>query len=293
VKAHEFERGAVRPRKIFRSILLAGIFIMIVLILLKIAPLNPRPLPGMAPVRTIQVSGTGMVEKREIVQMLGPGVSGSLLLFSVKKAESSLLSDARITQVEMAKLYPDTLRVWVREKDTAAVIITASALYPVSADGTVLARLDPGAASRDTAGQDKGAAAAGGESAAMQAAGIDPAYPRIRVGADSDDINSGQVVRDTALLELLGALEEFTGRYAGFMKTIDSFQVDRDGVTVTLHDDRLRVYLGPLVSFEKLERLRAMTFVLTDLYGGETALDVDMSFSHAAVRERESNELGR
>jgi len=71
--------------------------------------------------------------------------------------------------------------------------------------------------------------------------------------------------------------------------------VDDSGIWVFLNDPQYRVYLGNEVNAGKLNRLRALTFVLDQSRdyeaGMEAAVYIDMSGSHAAVREGDDNEL--
>jgi hypothetical protein len=242
----------------FRGVLIAGIAVMVLLLGLRLLP--EARLQGVLPIRSIQIVGLDLVPKGEIVQLLGPGVSGSLLLFNNGRASQSLLSDSRITEAEIVKLYPDTLRVRVREKQPAALVHAAGGDFLVSTDGTVLARVEAGAY---------------------------PQRPRVTLPGDRDDISTGEVLRDVVLLDLVRTLDGFGRRRPGFVQSLRDIRVDAGGVTVFLEDGRYRAYLGTTVTARKLERLRALVFVLKDLYGGEEELEIDLSFSYAAVRERE------
>ena len=50
-----------------------------------------------------------------------------------------------------------------------------------------------------------------------------------------------------------------------------------------------KIYFGSTVTVEKLEKLRALLLVLDNRYkdGDTGGWEIDMSFSHAAVRKRE------
>ncbi len=258
MRAKEYDRSVDRARRVLRLLLIAGIVVMLSLLLLKLLPeAEPR---GLLPIRTIQITGLNLVQKREIVQLLGQGVSGSLLLFKRSRASKSLLADSRITEVEIVKLYPDTLRIRVREKQPSALIGTAAGDFLVSTDGTVLAEVE----ARDH-----------------------PDRPCITLLSDHDDISTGRVLRDVMLLDLVRALDELARRRSGFLSSLQEIRLDAEGVTVLTHGGRYRAHLGATVTVQKLERLRALVFVLRDLYGGEEELDIDLSFSYAAVRERE------
>ncbi|MFW6181299.1 MAG: cell division protein FtsQ/DivIB [Spirochaetota bacterium] len=258
MRVREYDRGADRARRVLRGVLIAGIAVMVLLLVLKLLP--EARLQGVLPIRSTQIVGISLVSKGEIVQMLGPGVSGSLLLFNSGRASQSLLSDPRITEAEIVKLYPDTLRVRVREKRPAALVHAAGEDFLISADGTVLARAEERAR---------------------------PQWPRITLLGDRDDISTGEVLRDVVLLDLVQALDAFGERRPGFTRSLHDIRVDPGGVTAVLREGRYRAYLGTSVDVQKLERFRALVSVLRDLYGGEEELEIDLSFSYAAVRERE------
>jgi hypothetical protein len=97
---------------------------------------------------------------------------------------------------------------------------------------------------------------------------------------------------------LLTAVGQFQPEYPDFSARIESFSVDDTGIWVWLDDASYRIYLGSRVDYEKLRRLRALIIVLESRDEESTYnpgwIDIDMSFTHAAVREGErEDELRR
>jgi hypothetical protein len=169
----------------------------------------------------------------------------------------------------MVKVYPDTVKVHVREKDVAAVLEIGQEKVLISADTTVLARAD------------------------MEQNYSD--YPFISLLSEHDDIKIGNPVDNFLLLNLLDAAIHFGGQYTEFTSRVESFAVDESGIWVMLNGPRYQVFLGNEVNMEQFNRLRALTYVLDQSRYGETDMEetvyIDMSGSHAAVREGDNDEL--
>ena len=60
-------------------------------------------------------------------------------------------------------------------------------------------------------------------------------------------------------------------------------------MNINMKNNDDNIYFGSTVTVEKLEKLRALLLVLDSKYkeGDEGGWEIDMSFSHAAVRKRE------
>jgi hypothetical protein len=122
--------------------------------------------------------------------------------------------------------------------------------------------------------------------------------PLITLLSKDDDIEIGHQLQNVMITNLLTAVEQFQKEYPDFSARIESFSVDEIGIWVWLGDANYRIYLGSRVDHEKLRRLRALIIVLqsTDERSAHNPgwIDIDMSFTHAAVREGErEDELRR
>ncbi|MBN2324053.1 MAG: FtsQ-type POTRA domain-containing protein [Spirochaetes bacterium] len=261
----ECERNGIKSRKVLRAVLLLVIGLLFILALLRIVPAVQKI--TVMPVRTVQIYGNEHVTKGEIAQKIGIDVPSSILTFSRKHARSALLEDNRILSVETAKLYPDTLRIFIREKPAFSVIEAAGSAYWISADGTVLSEV--------------------GES------DVKVWYPRITLKSNNDDIKIGIPVTSYLVQDILHALEDIGRKEPDFLSRISSFTVNEEGAQVRLEDDRFDVWFGTSVTALKLERLRALLAVLKSesLVAGSQAktVEIDMSATYAAVRMREMN----
>jgi cell division septal protein FtsQ len=261
----ECERNGIRSRKGLRAVLLLVIGLLFVLALLRIVPAVHKM--TVLPVRKVQIYGNKHVTKGEIAQRIGIDVSNSILTFSRKRAQDALLEDGRIQSVETAKLYPDTLRIFIREKAALSVIETAEAAYWISGDGMVLSQV----------GQNE----------------LKESYPRITLNSNNDDIKIGTFVTSYLVQDILQALDGINRGVPDFFSQISSFTVNGDGVQVHLKDDRFIVWFGTSVTALKLKRLRALLAVLKSesliTESQEKTVEIDMSDTYAAVRMREMN----
>ena len=264
----EYGKNEVRSKRGLRGALIAIIGILLVLVLLRIAPFAQRIV--ILPIRKVQIYGNNHVTKREIAAQMGIDVSSSILTFSRRSAREALLEDKRISNVEMAKIYPDTLRIHVREKSALAVINADNGVYWISSDGVVIQN-------------------------AREKDSIEP-YPLITLKSNNVDIKIGERAADFYLLDLLAALKEIQDEYPEFFGRLSSFFVSEEGVRLSLGDESYDVWLGSEVTAQKLGRLRALLVVLKsdqvrlhDEGVPEGGVEIDMSAAHAAVRMREMN----
>ncbi len=263
----ESRKDTLRSRKVVRFILVLLISMLIALVLVRMG-IGVR-VATILPIERVQIFGNSSVTNGEIARLIGLDSEHSLLFFSRERAMRLLRQDARIERVEVVKVYPDTLRIFIAEKERGAALEHAEKLYWLSQDGVVLSAMDersPGD------------------------------YPFITFLSDNDDIKTGYRVENSMLLNLLEEVLRFRKDYPEFFRFVDSFSVDDSGITVYLHDARYRVYLGSSVTKDKLKRLRALQIVLQTIHpdpaSKKKVFEIDMSFSHAAVREGELfNEL--
>ena len=260
-------KDTVRSKRIIRFILIALISMLVVMMLLKIG----LDITGQAilPVKKVQIFGNRFMSNREILSLLDLKSGTSILFLNLETAKERLRSDNRVKVVQMVKVYPDTVKVHVREKDIAAVLTTENESFLISEDGTVLAR-----AADDRSYSD---------------------YPFVSLLSKRDDIKIGNPVNNFLVLNLLGAAIHFRGQYPEFTARIESYAVDDSGIWVLLQNPQYHVFLGNEVDTGKLNRLRALTLVLDQsrdyASGIETTMYIDMSSSHAAVREGDDDEL--
>jgi hypothetical protein len=208
----------------------------------------------------------------------------SILTFNKAQAKRFLLGDARVSGVEIVKLLPDTLRVYVVEKEKKMLLKVekgdrGTGLYWLSRDGVILAPALEVPAS--------GAELPGSEG------------PHITLDANNDDIKVGGRTGDDLLENAIEALGGIEGRFPGFYRRIETVSIGRDGVRVRLDDERYSIYFGDSVTADKFEQLRALLLVLQSGRSSGTtaagagrsakdgAIEIDMSSSQAAIRKRE------
>ncbi len=110
----EYGKTAVRPRKMLRKILLSLIAVLIVLIVVRvIAGSGPLTL---FPVARIEIFGAAYIGKQKVLALAGLEPHTSILSFNTHRAKRSLLGDQRVSGVEIVKLFPDTVKIYVVEK---------------------------------------------------------------------------------------------------------------------------------------------------------------------------------
>jgi cell division protein FtsQ len=252
----ETSKNEVQNKKLLRGVLIAIIAILVFLAVIRVAPLSHRVV--MLPIKKVQVYGNDLVTEKEIIQAISLDVPSSILTFNRNKAKQLLLNDLRLSQVDMTKLYPDTLRMYVREKAREAVLLGGSGMYWISGDGVILSEIDEREAPVD--------------------------YPFITLIENNDDIIKGERVNVFLVHDVLGSMGGIREKYPDFYKKISTFRVEEDGVYVDLTNGLYQIYLGHVVNQEELERLRALLLVLESEYQAENVVEIDMSTSHAAVR---------
>ena len=261
------QKNSVRSKGAIRLILIVLITILMAMMLLKVG----LEITGQAilPIKTVQIFGNRYMSKREILSLLDLKSGTSIIFFNLETAKERLRSDNRVRVVQMVKVYPDTVKVHIREKDTAAILVVEDAWLLISEDGTILVE-----AVDDRSYSD---------------------YPFISLLSKHDDIKIGNPVNNFLVLNLLDAAIHFKGQYPEFAARIESFAVDDSGVWVLLKEPLYRIFLGSEVDTYKLNRLRALMFVLDQSRdykkGVEGMVYIDLSGSQAAVREGDDYEL--
>ncbi len=256
----EYDGRQIRSRKIFRVVLVPFIGVLLLMLLVRIVPgISLRVLP----VERVLISGVRYMDRGEIVSSIGLE-SKSLLFFNPRRARKILLLDERVEKVEMAKLYPDTVKIHMVEKSAAAVLQTGTQSFVLSRGGIVLTELPK---------MEKGEGYSD--------------YPLITLLSHNDDIKTGKSIDNFLVLALLEAVDRFGREYPEFAGRIERYSVDGTGITV--HVGESRVFLGGTVSSGKLERLRALMLVLQST-GEMDSAQIDMSFSAAAVGEGETTD---
>ncbi|MCK4923373.1 MAG: FtsQ-type POTRA domain-containing protein [Spirochaetes bacterium] len=262
-----YEKNPVRTRRGVRVILISLISVLVAMMFLRVG----LEVTGQAilPVKAVQIFGNRFISNREVLSLLGLKSGTSMIFLNLETAKERLMSDSRVRVVQMVKVYPDTLRVHIREKDPVALLGIDDMLLLISGDGVVLA----------PAADDRGYSD----------------YPFISLLSKDDDIKIGNPVNNFFVLNLLDAVIQFNRKHPEFIARIESYTVDDSGVWVRLNDPRYRIFFGSYVDAGKLNRLRALMFVLDQSHDDESAkqgvVDIDMSGSHAAVREGDEDEL--
>ncbi|MFW6137576.1 MAG: cell division protein FtsQ/DivIB [Spirochaetota bacterium] len=270
----EYSRGYLRSRKVLRIVLITGICILLFLLLLKVDTGIMDKI--VFPVQKVQVYGNSEVSTSSIITSISLDTSSSLLFFDKKKAARALLQDQRIRKVEMVKIFPDTLRIYVAEKQKKALLRSRSGLYWVAEDVVVLGR-----AEENTSPQN---------------------YPLITLKSNNVDISIEKSVNNFLVPDILEAADVIKNKFPEFYSHISSFEVTDQGVYIHLENTFLnsgwkndyRIYLGDNVRGSSLEKLRALLMVVKKEYPekprGRDVLEIDMSFSNAALRVRERDD---
>lgn len=253
-----YSKGEVRPRRVFKLILIPSISILILMLLIKVSYRIDKS--NILPIKKVQISGNSLVSNREVLKIIELENESSILFFSKNRAKKLLLEDQRVKVVEMVKIYPDTLRIHLVEEEPVVFIHTSGSDYWLSKDGIVLAE---------------------------RIKASDSSLPSITINLNNVDIKIGKKVDDFMVKSILQSLSALKGSYPNFYNLIDSFSVDERGIYLWVENRFYQVYLGDQISLDKLERLRALIMVLKSLYPekGIGTLKIDMSFSPASVSE--------
>ena len=258
----EYTKGPIRSKKLLRLVLCLFISILVMLLIVRV--LSGLHKMVILPVRKVQIYGTQYAKNSQILKAANLDAVKSLILFNKVKAKASLLKDKRIKGVEIVKLYPDTLKIYVVEKEAGMLLYIDNQIYAMSDEGVLLAETD-----------------------------VPEGYdvPLILLNIKNDDINIsiGSSLDNFMVKDISVSMRMLKKKYPDFYGNIRVFNVNDDGVYVSLNDNNHEIYFGSTVTVEKLEKLYALLIVLNKSYkdGDEGVWEIDMSFSHAAVRKRE------
>jgi len=131
-------KDSVRTKRFVRPILIALITMLAVMMLLRVG----LEITGQAilPVKKVQIFGNRFMSNPEILSLLGLESGTSILFLNLETAKMRLRNDNRVRVVQMVKVYPDTVKVHIREKDTAAILVIDDERFLISEDGTLLAQ---------------------------------------------------------------------------------------------------------------------------------------------------------
>jgi hypothetical protein len=262
-----YGKSEVRYRKVIRIILVMCIGVLILLLGIKI--LGSSAKTAVLPIKKVQIFGNTYTRSDELLRMINLDTSRSLLFFNNKAAKIMLLSDRRISGVEIVKVYPDMLKIYVAEKRSRFQLAHGEHTYWMSADGIVLGAVPEGE---------------------------ELIVPLITLISNNDDIKIGEEIANFMVFDLLGSLKELERLHPDFYKRIELFHITESGVYMYFKDRGYRVYLGNRITEEKFEKLRALTLVLENYAPDDDSVgdikEIDMSLSYAAVRKGEKeNEL--
>jgi len=99
------------------------------------------PSLGLA-IRAFDISGNHEVSEFEIAGIVASARSTSILGFNVKKARKALKKHPWIADAQVSRVYPDTLKIDIIERDAFALWQTDSGLNLIDRDGLVLGSYD-------------------------------------------------------------------------------------------------------------------------------------------------------
>ncbi|MCK5569801.1 MAG: FtsQ-type POTRA domain-containing protein, partial [Spirochaetes bacterium] len=122
-----YEKNNVRLKKAIRTVLISFIVILIMLLVVGIVVRIQKMV--LLPIKEVRVYGTGYIKNSEILNAINLDAYRSILSFSKKRAKASILQDKRITGIEIAKVYPDTLRIYIAEKEEKITLNVNDRLY--------------------------------------------------------------------------------------------------------------------------------------------------------------------
>jgi len=264
----EYRKVRFRSRKIIRAILIFGITIMTFLLVLRIIPEVSRRI--LFPIKKVEILGLDCITREDVLRILELDTGTSLLLCNRKKIEKLLQQDPRIKNVELLKVYPDRLKIYIQEKEKSILIQTGSEMFWVSIDGVVL---EPSEKPLDK---------------------IEVKNPFITLNNNYDDIKNGERIENLLVRELIQTLGIVEQRFPVFYKLIYNVVLDDKGISLYFLDSLkpgMVVYLGYEVNIDKFDKLRALVLVLQETWRekdkSSKLLQIDMSFSYAVVNEME------
>ena len=284
------QKNELRNKRIVRIVLVVFISMLVVMMLLRVG----LEITGQSilPVKKVQIYGNRFLTNREILSLLELNSGTSILFLNLESARERLKRDHRVRVVQMVKVYPDTVKVHVREKETAAILFVNESSFLISEDGVILDRAEYDRSNQDRPDVNRP------DVNRPEPEQVDHGYsdyPFISLLSKRDDIKIGNPVDNFLVLNLLGEAIHFEERHPEFTARIESYAVDNSGIWVLLQNPLYKVYLGNEVDAGKLNRLRALIHVLEQSRDYESEVDstisIDLSGVHAAVREGDDDEL--
>jgi cell division protein FtsQ len=93
-------------------------------------------------IRKVTISGISELDQTEVLQVAGVESRGALPFFDANAARDRLLAVPLVKNATVRKLYPDELEISVTEREPFALWQNHGEVFVVSADGTVIDRLN-------------------------------------------------------------------------------------------------------------------------------------------------------
>jgi len=260
----EYGKTRSRSRKVVRVILVLGITVMTFLLMLKIIPEISSGI--FFPIKKVEILGLNCITSEEVLRIIDLDTQTSLLLLNKRKMEELLQQDLRIKNVELLKIYPDRLKIFIQEKEVALPIRVGAGLFWVSSDGVVLGPADK----------------------------VENNTPFITLSNNSDDIKNGERIESVLIRDLIRTLYMVGQKYTAFYKLMDNVVLDDEGIHVYFQNSlkpEMVAYLGFEATMDKFDRLRALVAVLQKTWekreNSNSTIQLDLSFSYAVVNEME------
>jgi len=275
----ELQHRRIARQKFVKRALLTVIALLLVLLFFKLGTILRSA--AIFPIRQVYIYGNSVLSSGEVARAADLEAYRSMLAFSRRKAAAALLRDRRITGVQILKIFPETLKIYVIEKEKKMLLKSLKGAYWVSEDGTVLAPAEESVAAESSAAA---------ESAFMKG-------PFITLILDNDDTKVGAPIQGFMAESVISSLKELEQEDLSLYRLIDSVSVGEAGIFVLLGKMRYRVYMGSTIDLAKFKKLRALLAVLgraddpdrADDYarGDGGTMEIDMSFSHAVLGKGE------
>ncbi|RKX94278.1 MAG: hypothetical protein DRP84_07300 [Spirochaetes bacterium] len=255
----EYKKDFIKGKRFVKRIFLILIFISLILIGLKLL----KDFGGIAllPVKKVVVYGNNYISSKDVIKLLGLGPTTSILGISRMRAIEELKSDSRIETAVVVKVYPDTIKVYLKEKTALLPLRVGGEWYAISRDGVVLGKIDDNKAIKS---------------------------PGLQI-LNYDDIKIGYKLDNFLVQETLRSIQSLKDNDPGFLSKIDQILIKKSGIYLSIGNDKYNVYLGDNINPDVFRRLKALIAVLENSReaGGEKQIIINMSFSHATVKIRE------
>ncbi len=250
----QYRRDIVKAKKILRKILVIIIVVLLIFIVAKIV----KDISGVVlfPVKSVQIFGNKYVSSKDIMKIIGIGPSVSLLTLKSEKAEMLLMSDNRIESAVVVKVFPDTLKIYLKEKRAEFTLDYNGKRYVISNDGTILGK----------------------------AVSNSDVFRPILLIENNDDINIGSKVNNFLLLEVIGVLSKMEEMDKTLLNRLTSVNVRTSGIYLELDKGKYRVYMGSYISMGLIDKLKALLKVLNNNSLDDNNYYIDLNNSYAVVK---------